>query len=180
MKDRKNRLLAVCFAASLLLYFALFWIDLDHLWFTNLKPTLLVSVHAIPAFCLQALLCRTAEWTWEKFVPLVLLSLTACVGALYLSGVWGSGWDALGGGLLLIWCLAPAAGCCLGWMSEGHKIGRWTAAVGWALLLAVYLGLKGLGGSWGHFEPIDLAALIVLIAGVYLLFRKPKQKSDGK
>ena len=169
MRDRKNISLAVCFAVSFTLYCALFW---PGLLYRNLWPVLALSFHAVPAFCLQALLCRTAKWNWVKFIPLILLSLAACVGALYLFGVWGSGWDALGGGLLMIWCIAPAAGCCLGWMSEGHKLGRWAAAAGWALLLAVYIGLKGLGGSWGHFEPIDLAALIVLIAGLYLLLRK--------
>lgn len=176
MKDRKNRLLLVCFAVSLALYFALFWVDLDY----NLKPTLLVSVHAVPAFCLQSLLCRKAEWNWEKFVPLVLLSIAAFVGTMYLCGVWGSGWDSLGGGLLMVWCLAPAAGCCLGWMTTDHKIGRWVAAAGWVLLLAVYIGLKGLGGSWRRFETTDLPALIVLIAGLFLLFRKTKQKNAGE
>lgn len=180
MKDRKTFLLAGCFALSLTLYIVLFWIELDYLWFSNLKPTLLLSVHAIPAFCLQALLCRTAKWNWIKFIPLILLFLTACVGALYLFGVWGSGWDALGGGLLLIWCVAPAAGCCLGWMYAGHR--RWVAAIGWALLLAVYVRLKERGGPLAifDFEPPDLAALIVLIAGLYLLFRKTKQKNVGE
>lgn len=180
MKDRKNRLLLVCFAVSLALYFALFWVELDYLWFINLKPTLLLSVHAIPAFCLQALLCRKAEWNWEKFVPLVLLALAALVGTLYFCGVWGSGWDSLGGGLLMVWCLAPAAGCCLGWMYAGHR--RWIATAGWGLLLAVYVRLKEMGGPLAifDFEPPDLAALIVLIAGLYLLFRKTKKKNDSE
>ena len=182
MKDRKNRLLLVCFAVSLALYCALFWVDLDYLWFSNLKPTLLLSVHVIPAFCLQALLCRTAKWNWIKWLPLTLFSLAVFVGAMYLFGVWGHGWDALGGGLLMIWCIAPAAGCCLGWMSEGHKLGRWVAAIGWALLLAVYIRLKERGGPLAifDFEPPDLAALIVLIAGLLLLFRRPKQKNAGE
>lgn len=180
MKDRKNRLLLVCFAVSLALYFALFWIDLDYLWFRNLKPTLLLSVHAIPAFCLQALLCRTAKRNWIKLIPLALFSLAVFVGAMYLFGVWGHGWDALGGGLLMIWCIAPAAGCCLGWMYAGNI--RWAAAIGWALLLAVYIRLKERGGPLAifDFEPPDLAALIVLIAGVYLLFRKTDQKNDSE
>lgn len=169
MKDRKNILLAVCFALSLALYCVLFWVELNYLWFSNLKPTLLLSVPAIPAFCLQSLLCRTAKWNWVKFAPLGLLSFPSFVGAMYLFGVWGSGWDALGGGLMLIWCVAPAAGCCLGWMYAGRR--RWVAAIGWLLLLAIYVWLKAMGGPW-YPEPIDLAALIVLIAGIYLLLRK--------
>ena len=176
MKDRKNILLAVCFVASLLMYFALFWPGLSY---RDPWPVLMLSFHAIPAFCLQALLCRTAKWSWVKFIPLGLLSFTAFVGAMYLFGVWGSGWDALGGGLLLIWCVAPAAGCCLGWMATAHKIGRWTAAVGWALLLAVYVWLKAMGGPW-YPEPMDLAALIVLIAGACLLYRGKTKKTHGE
>lgn len=173
MKDRKNILLFVCFAVSLALYLALFWINLDYLWFQNLKPALLVSVHAVPAFCLQALLCQTAKWNWIKFIPLGLLSLTAWVGAMYLFGIWGSGWDDLGGALLLAWCIAPAAGCSLGWMTTGHKIGRWAAAAGWALLLAVYVWFRiATDGLPWRFESLDLAALTVLIAGLYLLLRK--------
>ena len=180
MKDRKNILLAVCFVVFLALYCALFWIDLNHPRFGSLQSILMLSFHAVPVFCLQALLCRTAKWNWIKFIPLILLSLTAYVGALYLFGVWGSGWDSLGGGLLMIWCIAPAAGCCLGWMTTAHKIGRWAATVGWILLLAIYVWLKAMGGPLWHPEPIDLAALIVLAAGLYLLFRKSKQKTDSE
>ena len=79
----------------------------------------------------------------------------------------------------MLWCIAPAAGCCLGWMTTNHKIGRWAAAAGWVLLLAVYVWLKSKGGPW-YPEPMDLAALIVLIAGLYLLFRKAGQKNGGK
>lgn len=178
MKDRKNRLLAVCFVASL----ALYCLSLARLIVLNttLWSSLALSFHGVPVFCLQVLLCRAAKWRWVKFIPLALLSLTAFVGAMYLFGVWGSGWDALGGGIMLVFCIAPAAGCCLGWMTTDHKIGRWVAAAGWVLLLAVYIGLKGLGGSWRRFETTDLPALIVLIAGLYLLFRKTKQKSGGE
>ena len=175
-------MLAVCFALSLALYCALFWFELSgHLLIESLRPLLMLSFHAVPAFCLQALLCRTVKWKWVKFIPLILFALAAFVGTMYLSGVWGSGWDALGGGLMLIWCIAPAAGCCLGWMYAGHT--RWVAAAGWALLLAVYVYLKLLGGPhpfvW-HLESIDIPALIVLIAGLYLLFHKTDRKNGGE
>ena len=177
MKDRKNILLAVCFAVSLALYCPLFWIDLNYPRFGSLQSTLMLSFHAVPAFCLQALLCRTAKWNWVKLIPLALFSLVTFVGAMYLSGIWGHGWDALGGALILLWCIAPAAGCCLGWMATAHKIGRWVAAAGWALLLAVYVWLKAMGGPLLHPEPIDLAALIVLAAGLYFLLRKTDKKN---
>lgn len=174
MRDRKNILLAVCFAVSLALYCPLFWVDMDYRTFGSLQSALLLSLHAVPAFCLQALLCRTAKWNWIKLIPLALFSLVTFVGAMYLSGIWGHGWDALGGALILLWCIAPAAGCCLGWMYAGHI--RWVAAVGWGLLLAAYVWLKDRGGPLRvfDFEPIDLAALIVLIAGLWLLLRKSK------
>lgn len=177
MKDRKNILLAVCFVVTLALYCVLFWPGLPY---RDLWPVLALSFHAVPAFCLQALLCRIAKWNWIKFIPFGLLLLTALVGTLYLYGVWGTGWDSLGGAILLIWCVAPAAGCCLGWMRAGHKLGRWAAAAGWALLLAVYAWLKAMGGPLWYPEPMDLAALIVLIAGVYLLFRKTDKKNSGE
>ena len=176
MKDRKNILLAVCFALSLALYCALFWIEWNHQLVEDLWPALRLSFHAVPAFCFQVLLCRTAKWNWIKLIPLILFSLVVFVGTMYLSGIWGHGWDALGGGLLMLWCIAPAAGCCLGWMATAHKIGRWAAAAGWALLLAVYVWLKAMGGPW-YPEPMDLAALIVLIAGLYLLFRRTDKKN---
>ena len=176
MKDRKNSLPAVCFALSLALYCALFW---PGLLYRNLWPVLALSFHAVPAFCLQALLCRTAKWNWIKFIPLGLLSLTALVGTLYLYSIWGTGWDTIAGALILVWGLAPAAGCCLGWMATAHKIGRWVAAAGWALLLAIYVWLKAMGGPW-YPEPMDLAALIVLIVGLYLLFRGTDQKNSSQ
>lgn len=180
MRDQKNRLLLVCFSVSLALYFALFWVDMDYRTFGSLQSALLLSFHAVPAFCLQALLCRTAKWNWVKFIPLGLLLLAALVGTLYLYGVWGTGWDTIAGALILTWELAPAAGCCLGWMYAGHKLGRWAAAAGWALLLAVYVWLKAMGGPLWHPEPIDLAALIVLVVGLWLLFHKTGQKTDSE
>lgn len=180
MKDRRTILLAVCFALSLALYCALFWFELSgHLLIESLRPLLLLSFHAVPAFCLQALLCRKAEWNWEKFIPLVLLALTALVGAMYLFGIWGSGWDSLGGALLLAWCLAPAAGCCLGWMYAGHS--RWVTAAGWVLLLAVYVWFRiATDGLPWDYESTDLAAMAVLAAGLWLLFRGKNKKSDSE
>ena len=173
MKDRKNILLAVCFAVSFTLYCALFW---PGLLYRNLWPVLALSFHAVPAFCLPTLLCRTAKWNWVKLIPLGLFSLAVFVGTMYLSGIWGHDWDALGGALILLWCIAPAAGCCLGWMATAHKIGRWAATAGWFLMLTIYVWLKATGGPlWypePHPEPMDLAALIVLIACLYLLFHK--------
>ena len=179
MKDRKNILLAVCFAVSLALYCAL-WVALNDQPVGGLWPLLMLSFHAVPAFCLQALLCRTAKWDWVKLIPLCLLSLTSLVGTLYLFDVWGSGWDALGGGLMLLWCVAPAAGCCLGWMYAGHKLGRSIAAVGWGLLLAVYVWLKAMGGPLWRFASTDLPALIVLATGLYFLLRKTDKKNPGE
>ena len=107
--------------------------------------------------------------------PLCALSLVALVGAAYFFGFVGSGWDTLGGGILLCWCIAPAAGCALGWLAYGGKLTRRLGAAGLVILLAVYVGLKVMGGPrpfFWHFELMDLPALVVLAMGVWLLLRK--------
>ena len=163
--------LTVGLALSLALYLTLYFI------FTNrdvtingasLGVSLLLTVHAVPAFFLQWLLCRVERPAWVRWLPLALLAAAAVIGALYLTGTLGSGWDVLGGAMILCWCIAPAAGLALGWMAGGRKL----AAIGVFLILAVYVVLKAHGGPLWHLETVDLAALAVLAAGLWFLFRK--------
>ena len=167
----KTAALTVGLTSSLALYLTLFFV------FTNrditingasLGSTLALTVHAVPAFFLQWLLCRMEKPAWVRWLPLVLLAAFAVIGALYLTGTLGSGWDALAGAIILCWCIAPAAGLALGWMAGGRKL----AAIGLFLILAVYVVLKAHGGPLWLLEPVDLAALAVLAAGLYFLFRK--------
>ena len=135
---------------------------------SSLRVTLALTFHIVPAFFLQWLLCRMEKPVWVRWLPLALLAAAAVIGALYLTGTLGSGWDVLGGAVLLCWCIAPAAGLALGWLASGLK----PAAIGVFLMLAVYVVLKAHGGPLWHLEPADLAALAVLAAGLYFLFRK--------
>lgn len=163
----KAAVLTVGLILSLALYFVLFFKDIT-INGTSLGITLALTLHAVPAFFLQWLLCRMEKPVWVRWLPLALLAAIAVIGALYLTGTLGSGWDALGGGLILCWCIAPAAGLALGWMAGGWKL----AAIGVFVILAVYVCVKSLGGPIWHFEPMDLAAFVILSAGIYLLLRK--------
>lgn len=155
---------------SLALYSATFFVFVNRdvvINGTSLGACLALTVHAVPAFFLQWLLCRIEKPVWARWLPLALLAALAMLGALLFWGVIGSGWDKLAGGLLLCWCIAPAAGLALGWMASGRKL----AAIGVFLMLAVYVILKAHGGPLWLFEPVDLAALAVLTAGVYFLLK---------
>ena len=167
----KTAPLTVGFILSLALYFALFFIFVNRditINGTSLKATLALTVHAVPAFFLQWLLCRMEKPVWVRWLPLALLAAVAVIGVLYLTGTLGSGWDVLGGAMILCWCIAPAAGLALGWMAGGRK----RAAIGVFVMLAVYVVLKAHGGPLWLLEPVDLAALAVFAAGLYFLFRK--------
>ena len=167
----KTVALTVSLILTFALYFALFFIFLNRdvtINGTSLGVTLILTFHAVPAFCLQWLLCRVEKPVWARWLPLALLAAVAMIGTLYLTGTLGSGWDKLAGAILLCWCIAPAAGLALGWMAGGRK----PAAIGVFLMLAVYVVLKAHGGPLWHFDPADLAALAVLAAGLCFLFRK--------
>lgn len=170
-KRMKIAALPVGFALSLILYVALFFVLANRdviINGTSLGSTLVLTLHAVPAFLLQWLLCRVEKPVWVRWLPLALLAAVAVIGALYLTGTLGSNWDFIGGAILLCWCIAPAAGLALGWLASGRKL----AAIGVFLMLAVYVVLKAHGGPLWLLEPVDLAALAVLAAGLYFLFRK--------
>ena len=167
----KTAALTVGFILSLALYFALYFVLVN--WDatingTSLGTDLLLTVHAVPAFFLQWLLCRMEKPVWARWLPLALLAAVAVIGTMYLTGTLGSGWDFIGGAIILCWCIAPAAGLALGWLASGQKI----ASIGVFVMLAIYVVLKAHGGPLLHFDPADLAALAVLVAGLYFLFRK--------
>ncbi len=175
--ERKTTVaLLVCLALSLAAYPALLFVlpgwDLTVLG-GSLRTDLILAWPVIPFFCLQWLLCRVKKFKWPRWAPLVLLAAVALIGALYLFGALGSGWDALGGGILLCWCVAPAIGVCLGWMAGGGHTAKRIAGIGLLAMLAVYVGLKALGSPrWWAFEPLDVPALAALAAGLWLFFKK--------
>lgn len=109
MKNQNHiGLLVGCFT-SLMLYVLLFFWDAS-LELSELRSVLRLSVSAVPVFFLQLWLCRLENVRWTRWLPLCALFLVALVGAAYFFGFVGSGWDTLGGGILLCWCIAPAAG----------------------------------------------------------------------
>ena len=163
-------LLVGCFT-SLMLYVLLFFWDAS-LELSELRSVLRLSVSAVPVFFLQLWLCRLENVRWTRWLPLCTLFLVALVGAAYFFGFVGSGWDTLGGGILLCWCIAPAAGCALGWLTYGGKLPRRLGTAGLVILLAVYVRLKVMGGPFGDFELMDLPAIVVLAMGIWLLLRK--------
>lgn len=174
MKNRIHIVLLAGFFASLMLYVLLFFWDAS-LHLSELHAVLCLSFSAVPAFFLQLWLCQLEYVRWTRWLPLCALFLAALIGAACLSGLVGSGWDALGGAILLCWCIVPAAGCALGWLAHGGKRSRRLGTAGLAALLAVYAGLKYMGGPRPfslRFELMDLPALAVLAAGAWLLLRK--------
>lgn len=171
MKNQNHiGLLVGCFT-SLMLYVLLFFWDAS-LELSELLSVLRLSVSAVPVFFLQLWLCRLENVRWTRWLPLCTLFLVALVGAAYFFGFVGSGWDTLGGGILLCWCIAPAAGCALGWLTYGGKLPRRLGTAGLVILLAVYVRLKVMGGPFGDFELMDLPAIVVLAMGIWLLLRK--------
>ena len=170
VEHTKTIALTISLTVSLALYLALYFLFINRDVIINgasFGVSLALTVHAIPAFFLQWLLCRVERPVWARWLPLALLAAVAVIGTLYLTGTLGSGWDFIGGAIILCWCIAPAAGLALGWMASGRKL----AAIGVFLMLAVYVVLKAHGGPLWLLEPVDLAALAVLAAGLYFLFR---------
>ena len=182
MKNQNHTALLGGFFASLALYILLFFWDVS-LELSELRTVLWLSFSVVPAFFLQLWLCRLEKVRWTRWLPLCALCLAALAGAAYLFGLVGSGWDALGGLILLCWCIAPAAGCALGWLACGGILPRRLGAAGLAALLAVYAGLKIMGGPrpfFLRFELMDLPALAVLAAGVWLLLRRESRAKKRK
>ncbi len=164
-----RRGLLLTFALSIALFSLILLWDAP-LSLVHWRISLIFCLPALPVFCAQALLCGLTRFRWLRWLPLALLFALAALGTGIL--LLGSGWASIGGGLLLCLCIAPAAGCALGWMTVPALRPRVLGAIGTGLMLAVYLGLKVLGGVpvW-HLEPLDLAALTILGAGLVLLWR---------
>ena len=179
MKNRNHIVLLTGFFVSLALYVLLFFWDVS-VELSELQVVLRLSVSAVPAFCLQLWLCRLKNIRWARWLPLSALLLLTLIGAAYFFG--GSGWDTLGGAVILCWCIAPAAGCALGWLAYGGKLSRRLGTAGLATLLVVYAGFKIIGGPrpfFLQFELIDLPVLAILAAWAWLLLRERGHEKNG-
>lgn len=126
MKTRTDKILLTIFLVSLILYAFIvltyleiipinrpYWLYTIHAWFA-------LGFHAVPAFCLQLLLCRKVHRFLAACPALLLLGTVLCFTYAYSTA---TGWDSLGYALVLLLSIAPALGCALGWAAHGfHKL----------------------------------------------------------
>lgn len=125
MKNRTDKILLAVFLLSMALAFFLIfgWLEIIPVysidwpyWAQAWYIYLTLAVPAIPVFCLQLLLCRNAGRRFSILPGLVIIG-----AALYFTGGWltFTPWDNLGYLILLLLCIAPAAGCILAWVVHG-------------------------------------------------------------
>ena len=112
MRKPADRMLLALFLLSLALYVALIVYGSGTPW----KLRLVFTFHAVPAFCLQMLLCRNGR-RWVAAIPtLILLG-----AALFSTFGWftTTGWDRLGCAIFLGFSAPPTVGCALAWAVFG-------------------------------------------------------------
>lgn len=122
MKNRTDKLLLTVFVVTLLLYALIVlthfeiiplerpdWLYTPHAW-------LALTFSAVPAFCLQLLMCRRTRRRVAAIPALVIMGAAAFFACGYLTA---RGWDSLFWGVLMLLSIAPAAGCALGWAVYG-------------------------------------------------------------
>lgn len=122
MKNRTDSILLNTFFLSLILYFFAFPCFFAEFASTGPRWAYLVFdwlswyFHAIPAFCLQLLLCRKIRHRFAVLPTLffVVLALWSAYGCSTHDG-----WDALGYEIFLQLSAAPAVGCVLAWAVYG-------------------------------------------------------------
>ena len=122
MKGRTDQMLLAGFLLSLAFYIFLLphylegiplgWPD----WLFTICAWLAVGFHAVPAFCLQLLLCRRAR-RWIAAIPALVITGAALWFAYGFCTA--TGWDTLGWGIFLVLSAAPAVGCALAWAVYG-------------------------------------------------------------
>lgn len=122
MKNRTDKILLTVFLLSLAFYVVLLPNYLEGLpldwpdWFFTICAWLAVGFHAVPAFCLQLLLCRRVR-RWIAAIPALIIAGAALWFAYGFFTA--TGWDTLGWGIFLVLSAAPAVGCALAWTAYG-------------------------------------------------------------
>ena len=126
MKNRTDKILLVVFAVTLPLHI---FIVLTYMQIISIVETwtwpywaqewyayLAFGFFAIPVFCLQLLLCRRKR----RRIAAIPVAVIISAALLFTYGFFtATGWDALGWGILLLLCIAPAVGCALAWAAYG-------------------------------------------------------------
>ena len=126
MKNRTDKVLLAVFVVTLPLHIFLVLTYLEIIpivetWTwpyraQELYAYLAFGFFAVPVFCLQLLLCRRKRCRVAAIPALVIVGVVL----LFTYGFFtATGWDALGWGVLLLLCIAPAAGCVLFWAVYG-------------------------------------------------------------
>lgn len=151
----------ICAIVIPILCSSLFWAGVD------MGSVTAFTLCGLPFFFLQWRLCRAQKAKWVKWIPLGVISFLAIVSVIQVAFNQGS-WDSLLGWIGLIFCMAPAAGMFLGWMAHGKK----TAFIGVATAVIAYLIANRVPLLQRPIELTDVAAAIVLTAGICLLFKK--------
>ena len=128
MKDPFNRALLAVFLLSLaahiftvLIYLEVINLGLGLEWYMFYEAVsyLALGFHVVPAFCLQLLLCRTTRKRIAVIPPALLILGVLLMTVGYFNA---SGWDGLGWLVLLLLCIAPAAGFLLAWAAYGGTV----------------------------------------------------------
>lgn len=122
MKNRTDKILLTVFLLSLpayalilLTYLEIIPVDFP-LELFSLRAWLALTFSAVPAFCLQFLLCRRTRRR------IATIPAVAVIGAAlwFAYGFFtATGWDTLGWGILMLLSIAPAVGCALAWAVYG-------------------------------------------------------------
>lgn len=118
MKNRTNQILLVTFLITAALYpfFLLSWLEIIPISIP-LGGYLGAGFHAVPCFCLQLLICRTAKRPLLRLIPVLLL--VGIAAAFFVAMANSTGWDGLGWAILLLLCFAPAVGYAAAWVVYG-------------------------------------------------------------
>ena len=126
MKNRTDKILLTVFLLSLpayalilLTYLEIIPVDFP-LELFSLRAWLALTFGAVPAFCIQLLLCRKTQRRVAVIPALVIVG-----AALWSAYSWltSTGWDGLGWAILFWLSIAPAAGCILAWAVYGfHQL----------------------------------------------------------
>lgn len=116
MKNRTDKILPLLFAVSITGYFFC-----SLCYRTYLSPVefavLWYAIPAIPAFCLQLLLCRNIKQ--KRLAALHAVLLTGWCLLCLIQTLLNTGWDALSWAIFLGLSIAPVAGCVLAWAVYG-------------------------------------------------------------
>ena len=112
MKNRTDKILLAVFLLSLAVYVIDIIFGKGGFW----EVCLVLSLHGVPVFCLQMLLCRKVR-RWGAAIPTVIL-LGAALFFAYGS-LTTTGWDSLGYAIFLAFSVAPAVGSTLAWAVFG-------------------------------------------------------------